>query len=135
MAGEISVTLKGSIGSRPAACNGFGTTGSSGPTFRLELPASARSASNDEGSTRRTIDSPGALASIDYPSNLRATVIYMRVLTTSPMVLELTLETTGVVVRPLVGPYFDVFPVDDRVSGIRVQGQGDIEWYAAGGVV
>lgn len=133
--GSITVDLKGSIGTTPATCNGAGTQSTSGPTFRLELPASLRSATNDGFATVRTISSPGALDGIDFPSNLRATVFYAKVQTISPMLIELTYETTGVVVLPLFGPMLITTPTDDRISLVRVQGQGDIEWLAAGGIV
>lgn len=76
-----------------------------------------------------------ALAGIDFPANLAARVFYIRVQTLSPMTVELTYETTGVVVQPLLGPLLVVPPADDRITGVRVQGQGDVEWYAAGDVV
>jgi hypothetical protein len=136
--GAISVTLKGSLSSSPATCNGVGTAGSSGPSFRLSLPASAAAATNDESTTSRTVDSAVAFEDLGLPPNLRATVFYLSVQTLSPFTVEMTYETTGVVVRTVAGSgglILETPASDDRISLVRVQGQGDLEWYAAGGIV
>lgn len=134
----ISVTLKGQLSSAPATCNGVGTSASSGPVFQLQLPVSARAVANDESSTSRTIDSAASFFDLGLPTNLAARLFYLRVQTRSPFDLELTYETKGAVVTTVAGHggLILVTPaVDDRITLVRVQGQGDVEWYAAGDVV
>lgn len=137
-AGSISVTLAGKLTSAPATCNGVGSSGSSGPTFLLELPASAKSAAIDEGSTSRPIDSAIAFEDLGLPVTMAARVFYLGVQSRQPFEVELTYETKGVVVRTVAGDgglILETPAPDDRITAVRVQGQGQVEWYAAGDVV
>lgn len=137
-AGAISVSVSGKLASAPATCNNVGTRGSSGPVFLLALTESASAAAIDEGSTSRPIDSAAVLLDLGLPSTMAARVFYIRVQTRSPFDIELTYEIKGVVVRSVAGDgglILETPAADDRITQVRVQGQGSVEWYAAGDVV
>lgn len=136
--GAISITITGKLASAPATCNNVGTRGSSGPVFVLALPTSASSAAIDEGSTSRPIDSAGALIDLGLPTTMAARLFFLRVQSRSPIDVELTYETKGVVLRSVAGDgglILETPAPDDRITLVRVQGQGSVEWYAAGDVV
>jgi len=135
-AGDISITLKGSLKSAPASCNGVGST-SSGPTFQLALKSSNAAAAQEESSMVRPIDSVApAFEDLGIPASMAARVFYLRVQTLSPFVVRLTTELAGVTTLPsLSGSILFEFAADDRLTTIEVQGQGTIEWYAAGDTV
>lgn len=129
---NISTNLAGALTSRPATCNGAGSSGSSGPALAFNISDSAAA---NASSTFTTVDSALAFTPLALPANLRARLLYIRILTTAKMTLRLTYEVTGLVVEPVIGLWVKQFPADDRVSLIELQGQGDLEWYAAGGIV
>ena len=134
-AGDVSIELKGSLKSRPASCNSVNSS-SSGPTFQLTLKAANMAAAQEESSTVRPIDSAAAFIDLGIPATMAARVFYLRVQTLSPMNLRLTTESTGVVALPDVnGVYLQEFAADDRLTMVEIQGQGTVEWYAAGDVV
>ncbi len=137
-AGSISITLSGKLASAPATCNNVGTATSTGPVFRLELPASASSAAIDEGSSSRPIDSAAAFEDLGLPPTMAARVLFVQTLTLSPFTVEITYETSGVVVRTMAGDggiILETPAPDDRITQVRVQGQGQLAWYAAGDTI
>ena len=134
-AGSVQLELKGSLKSRPASCNGVAST-SSGPTFQLALKTANMAAAQEESSTVRAIDSAALFVDLGLPANQASRVFYIRVQTLTPLTIRLTTETTGLVVLPSVaGTYLQEFATDDRLTLVEIQGQGTVEWYAAGDVV
>lgn len=134
---NVSITLKGSLTTRPAACNGAGSGSTSGPVFSISLDAANRSASSQVGATVQSIDNPSAFEALPIPASQRSTLVYLRGLDLAPLILRLTFEVSSAVEIPLAGnsPFLSCFAADDRVTEVAVKGQGRIEWLAAGGIV
>lgn len=132
---NVSLDLRGALTSRPATCNAVNTAGSSGPTFNLALRTENKSATQEASSTLQVIDSADDFIALPIAANQRSTVIYLRTLEFAPMSLRLTFEVSDPVVLPIRGAFLLELPADDRLTTVEIQGQGQIEWLAAGGIV
>ena len=132
---NIKIEVNGALTSSHATCNAVGSSGTSGPTFQLGIRSDNSSASENATSTFLTVNSALAFIPLAMPANLRATFLYIKTLTSAKLTLRVTYELTGVVTEPIRGLWIKEFPSDDRVSLVEIQGQGDLEWYAAGGIV
>ena len=105
--------------------------------FQLALAPANRSATSLSSSTVQVVDSPAAYEALPIAANQRSTFVYLHALDISPWAVRLTFEATAQAVIPLSGSgtWLQEFPLDDRVTLVEVQGQGRLEWTAAGGIV
>ena len=135
MASNVTVQLQGVLLTKPATCNGSGSVGSSGPVFNLALRTVNASATSEETSMAWTLDSAVAFVPLSISPSMRLTVLYLRVTTSAPILVRLTFEASAQIVVPVSGSLLLEFPADDRVSLVELQGQGQVEWLAAGAIV
>lgn len=132
---NLSINLAGQLLARPATCNGAGNEGGSGPVFQLGLLTGNKSAAAEISQTATTIDSALAFEALPFQSNFRARLLYLRTKDLAAFDLRLTYEGSGIVTIPLRGTVLLETPADDRLSLVELQGQGSLEWFAAGDLV
>jgi hypothetical protein len=134
---NATIELRGAILTRPAAANACGSASSSGPVFQLALAPANRSATSLSSSTVQVVDSPAAYEALPIAANQRSTFVYLHALDLSPWAVRITFETSVQAVIPLSGSgtWMLELPADDRITLVEVQGQGRLEWTAAGGIV
>ncbi len=137
MAGNVTIDLQGALSTRPAACNGAGPVGNSGPVIILGLAPSSRSVEQQASATVQVIDSANAFVALPIAADQRSTFVYLRVLDLAPIDVRLTYEDTSTATHPLAGGGSMMLeqPPDNRISLVEVQGQGRISWLAGGGIV
>ena len=135
--GNVSIEIQGALLTRPAACNGAGPGGNSGPVITLGLAASSRSVAQQASATVQVIDSAAVFVALPIASNQRTTVVYLRVLDLAPMAMRITYEVSAQVEIPIAGSGSVLLelPPDDRATLIEIRGQGRISWLAGGGIV
>jgi hypothetical protein len=135
--GNVTIEIQGALSARPAACNGAGPVGNSGPVITLGLAASSRAVTQQSSATVQVIDSAAVFVALPIAANQRSTVLYLRSLDLSPIGIRLTFEVSAVAILPVAGGGSVMLeaPPDDRISLVEVQGQGRISWLAGGGIV
>lgn len=137
VAGNVTIELQGALTTRPAACNGAGPVGNSGPVIMLGLAGSSRAVTQQASATVQVIDSPAAFVALPLATDQRSTVLYLRALDLQPIEVRLTFETSAQAVLPVAGGGSVLLeaPPDDRISLVEVRGQNRISWLAGGGIV
>ncbi len=133
----MTIEIQGALSARPAACNGAGPVGNSGPVITLGLAASSRAVTQQSSATVQVIDSPAAFVALPIAANQRSTFLYLRSLDTAPLELRLTFEVAAQAILPVAGGGSAMLeaPPDDRISLVEVRGAGRISWLAGGGIV
>lgn len=137
MAGNVSIDIQGALTTRPAACNGAGPVGNSGPVITLGLAPTSKSVDQQASATVQVIDSAAVFVALPIAADQRTTFFYLRVLDLAPMTIRLTQEISALHSQAIAGQGSVMleFPPDDRASLIEIQGQGRISWLAGGGIV
>lgn len=82
------------------------------------------------------IDSPNAFVALPFPANLRARVLYLRVMGRDEVDLRITQATAGQrTIDAVAGSFFVEVGESEEITAVAIQGSATIEWVAFGTIV
>lgn len=125
---SLSAFVSGTLTLAPAP-DASADSESTGCSFGLSIRDDNKSPQTEGSSGRLVIASPGGFQLLPFPSNLEATVLYIRMKTSDVIDVRLTQKTTGTtVIKELRGMLLMEVSRNEAITAVEIQGNATIEW-------
>lgn len=132
MASKLTASLDGSILVQlaPGVC-----LGPVDPGLNVTLALTTANRTGDEQVSQQlaTIDSPAAFVALPYPGSLLGRVLYLRGLgERDAWLVRVSYAASAQAVIPVQGMVLVEAPIGDEITGLEVQGVGELTWVVWG---